>query len=191
MRFPIKLPAFALVVFLERLLAKPVKMSDDHCLPRLRTSLSFIFILPVALQLHMNACLFERQEYKGVLCINDRKTDESSKNRLVLTKTQSLKRSTREINWRSPSAKLPSMYCGKSSIGPLRLRWQMHFVSLILQRTLFRQPLFQGRVHRWHWSSGDQIGTYKWWNRHTSPFLHNNWHQWTSDIFHHRYKYTP
>jgi hypothetical protein len=53
MRFPIKLPAFALVVFSERLLAKPIKESDDHCLPRLRTSLRFVFILPVALQLHM------------------------------------------------------------------------------------------------------------------------------------------
>lgn len=90
MRFPIKLPAFALAVFSERLLAKPIKMSDDHCLPRLRTSVRFVFILPVALQLHMNACSFERQEYKGILCINDRKTDESSKNRLISTKTQSL-----------------------------------------------------------------------------------------------------
>ena len=90
MRFPINLPAFALVVFLERLFAKPIKMSDDHCSPRLRTSERFVFMLPVALQLHMNACSFERQEYKGVLCVNDRKTDESSMNRLVSTRTQSL-----------------------------------------------------------------------------------------------------
>jgi hypothetical protein len=90
MRFPIRLPAFALVVFSERLLAKPIKVSDDHCLPRLRTSVRSIFILPVALQLHMNARSFEMQENKSVLCINDRKTDESSKNGLVLTKTQSL-----------------------------------------------------------------------------------------------------
>ena len=86
MRFPIILPAFAEVVFLERLFAKSIKVLDDHCSPRSRTSVRFVFILPVALQLHMKICSFEMQEYKDVLCINDRKADESANNRLVSEK---------------------------------------------------------------------------------------------------------
>lgn len=90
MRFPSKSPEFALVEFLERLVENLIKGSDDHSLPRSRTFARSIFILPVALQLHMNTWSFERQEYKGILCINDRKTDKSSKNRLVSRKLSHL-----------------------------------------------------------------------------------------------------
>lgn len=86
MRFPVKLPTFALVVFSERLFAKFIKVSDDHCWPRSRTSVRLTFILPVALQLYMNTCSCSKGGYKDVLCINDWETNKSSKNRLVQQK---------------------------------------------------------------------------------------------------------